>query len=592
MPHVQSVSDWISKGFNFPEITIAGLAVNELVWRGLANLDIVSLIEVLVRGAESPATAAVLSLLSFAHGTLSTIGLIAGYLFFFAIAYEVIPKIYPGRMQSLAEEPGYRVVAAALSVVTAYLFSVFLLVNGSWAGSTDIGQYLLIVFKAGAVFFLILTPILALYIKYLVRKRQVDWYDLARMTSTRWDDSSRLESRTMRWEIMIYLPVVLISPIFVFSLVIELVGLAFPLPEIIAIGYAAIVGVESHTNRSPSDILPSSKRADLEVASSDLAKNVLQNEKGIGTTLCMLMIFGVSLSYFSLGISLLPSLSRAGLSIQDGWYMGAWRVIGYTVSILGAGSYSVWYSTRLVRRIPNFLIIWRQQFYQSAEKTSEDLGPYPALPKDYTLASSITLLAAVVALLLHNNAYYVTLRGPILFVYTLLWPISFGAFAYFTWDAVRRSPEHPFLNNTDISGEYAVVPIVLSIQFGLLVLSVYSMDIIKNRLLLRTNSGEFVVIGGLSSDTRIAGLVLLLALLTLLFTNYIPDIYALRLGSEGWTIYIHDSSIIVMVASLVFISFIMEWMIVSIVAGFIAIMLTVHLIWMHLSELEGEKAET
>ncbi|MFD1601051.1 hypothetical protein [Halobellus rarus] len=402
-----------SSALRSPNVWIGGAAVSDLLAR-LPEDVLVPLVSLLggTVGPESVAAATT-------------------WLLFATVFYTFTPLVYTYLDWLQSEARGFRAVFTASAVSAGLLFEY---VEGV---RLTAGIAVLMIASAAAMLW------------YLSRVRGWSLFDpegngveVLQLVSPHRDVSEELRADFAREGLVgvagrvAYLAAVgilLTFPVFLSGVISQLFVYAYPLPDLLFLGWAVVAAVSPRLTIGPSRGQVLDVEFDLERYLLDSLENVSRSVQGLFLTTFVVLGAFVATGYLFFAVTLgsqmaRPSLALLGGSILelglDAW-VTVWGLSGLVAMLGFAGTFFLWLWVRELQRLPHFLDAWEGRETTEGAPIARPAG-FVALPLFAVLASAAYVFA-------------VSAPGtsPVEYAFALCWPLVLGL----GWWVANRSRE-------------------------------------------------------------------------------------------------------------------------------------------------------
>ncbi|QCC46201.1 hypothetical protein [Halobellus limi] len=396
-----------------PKVWIGGAAVSDLLAR-LPEDVLVPLVS-LVGGTVGPASVAAATT----------------WLLFATVFYTFTPLVYTYLDGLPSEARGFRAVFTASAVSAGLLFEY---VDGV---RLTTGIAVLMVASAAAMLW------------YLSRIRGWSLFDpegrgveVLQLISPHRDVSEELRADFAREGLVgvagrvAYLAAVgilLTFPVFLAGVISQLFVYAYPLPDLLFLGWAVVAAVSPRLTIGPSRGQVLDVEFDLERYLLDSLENVSRSVQGLFLTTFVVLGAFIAAGFLFLAVTLGSQLAGPSLALLGGplpevgldVWMRIWGLSGLVAMLGFAGAFFLWLWVRELQRLPHFLDAWEGRETTDGAPIDRPTG-FVALPLLAVLASA----AYVFALSAPGTP-------PVEYAFALFWPLVLGL----GWWVANRSRE-------------------------------------------------------------------------------------------------------------------------------------------------------
>ncbi|WP_049985258.1 hypothetical protein [Halobellus rufus] len=342
----------------------------------------------------------VVPLLSLAGGTVGSTSVAAAttWLLFATVFYTFAPLVYTYLEQLPSGERGFRLLFATSAVSAGLVFEV--------AEGTRLtaGIAVLMVASAGALLW------------YLSRVREWSLFDpegrgveVLQLVSPHRDVSEELRADFAREGLLglvgrvVYLAAVgllLVFPVFLAGVVSQLFVYAYPLPDLLFLGWAVVAAVSPRLTVGPSREQVLDVGFDLERYLLDSLENASRSVQGLFLTTFVVLGAFVAAGYLFFAVTLGSQLVGPVSALLDGPVLGLgpdawvtiWNLVGLTAMLGLAGVSFLWLWIRELQRLPHFLDAWENRSMADGEPIARPAG-FVALPLVAVFASAAYALS-------------------------------------------------------------------------------------------------------------------------------------------------------------------------------------------------------
>jgi hypothetical protein len=495
-----------------PKVTLGSLGAVELVFGALSGLSRARVADFVGTAADSNAVTTLLAGASVVETELAALATLAGTLFFGYAVYEFLPRIFPQTLRAVAGRTGYRLLATGVVIATAR-------VAESALGSSFTSAGLVLVPTVAAL------GLSLGYVTWVASRDTVD-VEAASATTSEWIGSGSEATETATGgdarspvdtlSDVVSVGVILALPVPILGLAVVAAGQVSPLPELLAIGWVAVDGVDRRSNRALSDRLPDQERMDVEGSMFDLVANAIRSQKGLPTVTLILVGFGVPVTLVGVLNGELGRFATEGVRAVGTDTLFAWSVLGMVVVLFASGLFAVWFWVRAIQRLPRYLRAWNGATTETSPLDGEDLPEPVTRPVGALLPVFVAYLPATLVTQMLRFDYYFGARTAVLGAYAVVWPLSVGLLAWATL-RTRRSESQPPLSDGRL------LPAALTVEWAMFLLTPALVGAVgraagtESWRLPSTDQGLFVF---------------LLVAVVYIFVE--PDIRARARGASGW----------------------------------------------------------
>lgn len=391
-----------SSALRSPKVWIGGAAVTDLLAR-LPEDVLVPLIS-LVGGAVGPASVAAATT----------------WLLFAMVFYTFAPLVYTYLDWLPSEARGFRLLFAASAVSAGLLFEF------AEGARLTAGIGALMIASAGAVLW------------YLSRVRGWSLFDpegrgveVLQLVSPHQDVSAELRADFAREGLvgvagraayLAALGVLLVFPVFLAGVVSQLFVYAYPLPDLLFLGWAVVAAVSPRLTIGPSRGQVLDVEFDLERYLLDSLENASRSVQGLFLTTFVVLGAFIAAGYLFFAVTLGSQVAGPALALLGGPILGLgldawvtlWNLVGLVAMLGFAGGFFLWLWVRELQRLPHFLDVWEGRATAEGEPIARPAG-FVALP-----------LATVVASAAYAFAVPASGTSPVEYGFALCWPLLLG----------------------------------------------------------------------------------------------------------------------------------------------------------------------
>lgn len=320
------------------------------------------------------------------EGNLAAFADFVGYTFVFAVFYEFPPRVLPVRGQQFAERRPVRLIVATTGLANTVIVTGALreTISHWWVIGVFVGSFVTLV----------------LYVRFSPGFDLDDPNDPAVnvMAIIAHSDVENLDGEVWNHPIGKEVGVVGLGlTVAVFGWVTGLfgpiIGLAWPLPELLVVGWIGYQHVASRRKTISRDWLPNKKQIDVNSRLITSVAHLLRSNVVKGATVLAIMQLPVAWSGVILASGVFAVTTTAS-AIVSGSGAGLWVTLWVTMLILTCfiyGGYTAWFWLRELQRLPAHLVAWTAEHTPQSSQPSDDRSPPdpPTRPPDYLLVASL-----------------------------------------------------------------------------------------------------------------------------------------------------------------------------------------------------------
>ena len=359
-------------------------------------------------------------------------------LFFGLTAAVILPQLTPVEFAPVVDQPGFRLVAATITVGTGVLFSTLI-------GETSTPQFLLVGITVGGV------ALTTGCVAALVYRRGVELGSAVQTIERRLGGTA--SDMPGQITACVYVGVGLGTGLTLAGLPVAVGGLLYPLPELLAVGWPVGVAIAARCNwhATPQDHVENA------VA---IVATVRRSEKGLPALTLVMLGLGMPATILAVGLPVYARRLLVGGTVSIAEPGRTWAVIGMVVGIAVACLYAIWFWGRVFRRLPAFLAAWHEAAGVAA--INRETVRKPVVRPTWLLLPFALVITHAILLIqigdVTDFAFYGAAES-ILSLYGLVWPLSVAVIGLAVYWTVRRTPQPP------LSATYAI-PAATIVEFG------------------------------------------------------------------------------------------------------------------------------